>query len=343
MKLSIIVPVYNAEKYLSRCLDSIINQTFKDFELLIVNDGSTDNSKDIINEYVNNDIRVKAFHVNNGGVSKARNIGINNASGDYIAFVDSDDYIKPNMYEKLIDVLNKHNVEIVTSNLLINGKEIKNNIKPNIVYTKKRVYEEVLPLFTYDNSIGTYEFKNKIIIKELLEKNNIRFNEGFSYQEDLMFMIEMFFNANSLYYIDEVFYEYYPISFGLYSSYRENGGMKFIEAHKLINLLISEYSININKYNYENSFLYNISYYIYRTTNRVKDNKKQKQLIRDILNNETVIDSCLYLKDNATSFDKRIARAIYDKKQFMAILLIKFVYSGKASFFQEKIKRIYGN
>ena len=93
-KITVIVPVYNTEKYLRRCVDSILAQTFTDFELLLVNDGSTDGSGAICDEYAQKDSRVRVFHKENGGVSSARNIGIDNAQGDWITFIDSDDRIE---------------------------------------------------------------------------------------------------------------------------------------------------------------------------------------------------------------------------------------------------------
>jgi glycosyltransferase involved in cell wall biosynthesis len=99
--ISVIVPVYNVKTYLRKCLDSIVNQTFRDLEILIIDDGSTDGSGDICDEY-RKDVRVKVFHTNNRGLSCARNLGLDSASGDWIGFVDSDDWIEPDMYEVLI-------------------------------------------------------------------------------------------------------------------------------------------------------------------------------------------------------------------------------------------------
>ena len=97
-KISVIVPVYNTEKYLHRCVDSILAQTFTDFELLLVNDGSPDKSGEICDEYAQKDTRVRVFHKENGGVSSARNLGLENAQGKWITYVDGDDWIEPTMY-----------------------------------------------------------------------------------------------------------------------------------------------------------------------------------------------------------------------------------------------------
>ena len=101
-QISVIVPVYNAEKYLHRCIDSILAQTFSDFELLLIDDGSKDNSGRICDEYAAKDSRIRVFHKKNGGVSSARNMGLDNAKGDWITFVDSDDWVKQDYLYSMI-------------------------------------------------------------------------------------------------------------------------------------------------------------------------------------------------------------------------------------------------
>lgn len=112
VEISIIVPVYNVEEYLEGCIESILNQTFKDFELILVNDGSTDKSSEICNKYKEIDSRIKVIHKDNGGLSSARNAGLNIARGKYIGFVDSDDTIHPRMYEILYDLIKKYKADM---------------------------------------------------------------------------------------------------------------------------------------------------------------------------------------------------------------------------------------
>ena len=114
--ISVIVPVYNVEEYVEKCVLSIINQTYKNLEIILVDDGSTDNSGKICDEIAIKDNRIKVIHKKNGGLSDARNVGIDIAKGDYLGFVDSDDYIDYNMYEELFDVIKCHDVDIVYSN-----------------------------------------------------------------------------------------------------------------------------------------------------------------------------------------------------------------------------------
>ena len=112
-KVSIIVPVYNVEKYLRRCIDSILRQTLTDIEVILVDDGSFDSSGKICEEYARKDSGLRVIHQKNAGVAVARNTGLDIASGDYIAFVDSDDYIEPNMYQSMMQVANQYDCDVV--------------------------------------------------------------------------------------------------------------------------------------------------------------------------------------------------------------------------------------
>ena len=114
--ISVIIPVYNVEQYLSKCLDSVVNQTYKNLEVILVDDGSTDNSGKICDEFALKDNRIIVIHKSNGGLSSARNEGLKFAKGQYVGFVDSDDYIEIGMYEKLLEVSLKYGSDVVCSN-----------------------------------------------------------------------------------------------------------------------------------------------------------------------------------------------------------------------------------
>ncbi len=111
--ISVIVPVYNVEQYLSRCVDSILAQTYQNLEIILVDDGTKDNSDKICDDYAARDSRIKVIHKENGGLSSARNAGIDAATGEYLAFVDSDDWIEPDMYEKMLGLIEKYGVKLV--------------------------------------------------------------------------------------------------------------------------------------------------------------------------------------------------------------------------------------
>ena len=341
MKISVIVPIYNTGKYLNRCIDSILAQTFTDFELLLIDDGSTDNSGVICDEYAANDTRVKVFHKENGGVSRARNLGIDSAQGEYLSFIDSDDYIRPTMYEELIKIAGKFNVDLVCSDIEQNGKVLLNKTPSLRKIDKQEIHDTVLPYFTFNDTLGTGAYTTMLIRRSVLNENKVRFYEDFAFQEDTMFMINVYANISSMYYLPKTFYEYTTHPSGLYSAYRKGDGSNFVKARKIMLSLIEKYNIPVNIKNFNVGYLYNISWFVYRTL-RLKEKKEKKSLIKEVFTADSTKNACEYVKDNADSFDKRIAKAICSGNYRKAVWLIKFVYSGKAAKLQKFIARIRG-
>lgn len=342
MIISVIVPVYNTEKYLNRCIDSILVQTFTDFELLLIDDGSTDSSGKICDEYALKDKRVKVFHTENGGVSRARNLGIENAQGEYISFIDSDDYIRPEMYEKLVCEADKYGVDLVSSDIEQNGKVLANKTPKNRKIDRPEIHDTILPYFTQSGSVGAGAYTTMIIKHSVLKENKIRFYEDFAFQEDTMFMINVYGNISSMYYLSQTFYEYTTHPTGLYSSYRKGDGENFVKARGIMRSLIEKYNIPADILNFNVGYLYNITWFIYRTL-RLEDKKEKNSLIDGVLLAAETKDACVFLKDSADSFDKRIAKAICKGEKRKAIFLIKFVYSGKAAKLQKFISKLRGN
>lgn len=203
-ELSIIVPVYNTEKYIRQCIDSILNQEFQNFELLLIDDGSTDLSGDICDEYANKDNRIVVFHKSNGGQSSARNIGIDNAKGNYIGFVDSDDWIHKDMYAKLLKKSIETNSEIVACNIslmLKNGTFRKySGASENYQYDKISAMKEV-----FRNQNLTFSPCNKIYKKTLFD--NLRFNEKIIL-EDKDLSYQLIDKCYRVYYLHEAYYYY---------------------------------------------------------------------------------------------------------------------------------------
>ncbi len=181
-KISIIVPVYNVEMYLNRCVDSILGQTYTDFELILVNDGSPDNCGKICDEYAKQDKRVKVIHKKNGGVSSARNAGLDIASGDYLMFVDSDDCIHSQMVEILLSIKERTKCEIVECTYVSFKKEPPNMKTkyeiPEIKYYQKDSKEKIEDIAAYMHvSIWTKIYDSKIFDK-------LRFKEGIVFEDD---------------------------------------------------------------------------------------------------------------------------------------------------------------
>jgi len=181
-KVSVIVPVYNVEKYLEKCLDSLVNQTLKDIEIIVVNDGSPDKSQEIIDKYAKKYKQIKPYIKENGGLSDARNFGLKKAAGEYIAFVDSDDYVDINMYEKMYNKAIKNNLDIVVCDLNYvyeDGKKqrVSSKVKNDTTDIKK-VYINIYPCAW-----------NKIYKKDLF-KNNVEFKKGVWF-EDVDFLYKI--------------------------------------------------------------------------------------------------------------------------------------------------------
>ena len=204
--ISIIVPVYNVEKYLKRCIDSILNQTFKDFELILVNDGSTDGCKEICNQYEKLDNRIKVIHKENGGLSSARNAGLDIAKGKYIGFVDSDDYINVNMYQNLLDKLIKNKSDLVICKLVRVKDNYKETINKSKIVEKNYDNLQALQELYNINSIDFIVAWNKLYKSELLK--DIRYPVGKKYEDE--FVIHKILNkCKKVTFINKELYYYY--------------------------------------------------------------------------------------------------------------------------------------
>ena len=207
--VSIIMPVYNKEKYVRKSINSILNQSYTDFELLIINDGSTDNSLSICKEFEEKDSRIKLISVPNGGVSKARNIGLDNASAEYVTFIDSDDTIDIDFIQNLYNCITINSVDLVISGLKkINSN--RNNIEEKVPnYRGIKNIEEVIADFANNQkSTGLYgNCVSKIFRKELID--NIKFDENLRLAEDFDFYLKVYEVIKTIYFDDKTYYNYF--------------------------------------------------------------------------------------------------------------------------------------
>lgn len=205
-KISVIVPVYNTDKYLHKCVDSILNQTFTDFELLLINDGSKDCSGEICDEYAQKDSRVRVFHKANGGVSSARNLGLDNAIGEYILFIDGDDWIEQTMCEELYNKAVKENAEIVYS-------DFKMIFEDNEEYypTAKYSPDKIGVVKNFISSVWTC-LVIMIAKRELYLVNNLKSPTHLSYCEDFWLSVRLFHYSKKIAKINKAFYNYYRIN-----------------------------------------------------------------------------------------------------------------------------------
>lgn len=212
--ISVIVPIYNTKDYLVRCIESIINQTYKKLEVILVDDGSTDGSDEICREYSKKDDRVVFIRQENSGVVEARNNGIRNAHGKYIAFVDSDDYIELNMYENLLKKMG--NYDLISSGFIMHD-EFQNN-KRIIDRVDKKIYTaqniaELYSKFIYDfNNNILYPINpanwSKIFLHKIIDTYFEKLNKKIFYGEDTIFLYEYILRCNSVIFLDECYYHY---------------------------------------------------------------------------------------------------------------------------------------
>ena len=206
--ISVIVPVYNVEDYLEECINSILSQTYTNLEILIVNDGSTDNSLEILQKFSQKDSRISVFTTENGGLSSARNYAIDRANGKYFTFIDSDDYIEENYIEYLMESLidNEADISIVNSYHMINGKrkDIINNDGSVSIFSRREVLEK---MYSKENDfIGILQSaQGKLYKKKLF--NNIRYPLGKKY-EDAFTTYKLYLNSEKIVYTNIALYAY---------------------------------------------------------------------------------------------------------------------------------------
>lgn len=181
IKVSVIVPIYNVEKYLTKCIETIMNQTYKNIEIILVDDGSPDSSGNICDEYAKKDNRIKVIHKDNEGVSAARNSGIDIATGDYVCFVDGDDYVMDDYVEYLLKLSRTGNSDVVLSTELFSDYDLKQIKKDRIkVYTAEETTEAIL---CYKIPIGVYNklFKRSFLGKDIRFLTELKIGEGFNF------------------------------------------------------------------------------------------------------------------------------------------------------------------
>ena len=197
--ISIIVPIYNAENYLKRCIDSLVNQTYKNIEVILINDGSTDNSEKIIKEY--KDKRIKYFKNKNQGIGKTRNFGIDKSTGEYIMFCDSDDYFEINACEELIKKAEKEKLDLVICDYY---RDIDDKKQEDRIISFENTTLKKRPSLLNEVNLSPW---NKIYSSKLIKDNKIKFNEELKY-EDTPFVIESFDKAKKIGKVDKCLYNY---------------------------------------------------------------------------------------------------------------------------------------
>lgn len=329
VKVSVIVPVYNVEKYLRKCLDSVLKQTLKEIEIILINDGSTDYSGEICNEYSKKDSRIKVLHKKNEGIATARNSGLEIAIGEFIMFVDSDDWIEENMVETMYLKAKENNLDVVQAQYLRTD-----NIKSNCSINKfsNNIIEE-LKREVISGNLYTYVW-DKIYKRSFIISDKIKFREKYIF-EDWYFFMDVITKCNNYSIINDVVYNYRIRNCSLSRKCSLETVALIIQLHKDKIEYMNKWNMNLNE-NYYNCSrnilddLINIINFLFS-----EDNDYSTDLINQRLydiRNEKIIENVLdekLIKKYISYVDEKIYTYLilyyFKRKKFNVIkLLSKF-------------------
>ena len=313
--LSIIVPIYNVEQYLDRCIQSILNQTYQNLEIILVDDGATDCSGAIADSYAAKDKRIKVFHKENGGLSDARNYGLEHVTGDYILFIDSDDFIVNIMCERLITVASSNNADIVSCNYYIYRGDDDISIHTMSVQDDKRTFTGMDMLRYYLLKTEPFDLNvvwNKIFKLDLFNGvEPVRFPKG-RVQEDNFTIFRLFLNANSIVTVNEPLYYYVQRAGSIMANFTRRFMIDTIESH----MYMSDYLMNHCSSVKNELQLYLLNSYV-ELSRRVCANKCKKEC------NDLLIQYKHYVLDHTADTSHN---PMWKFKQYIKRLLVKLYY-----------------
>lgn len=324
-KFSIIVPVYNVENELSKCIDSILRQSVEDFELILVDDGSTDRSGQICNDYGKKDRRIKVIHKSNGGVSSARNLGLDIANGDYIVFVDSDDYVTEDYLKKLYNP----NVDMVLCGI----KHVQVNrenciILDNKLYGVFNINEEIINQIIESKYINTVY--SKMYHNDIIKKNNIRFMEDMVMGEDTIFIIDYMKYINNMEVKRDVIYNYIKYERATLSTFNENSTYYLERLDDYIEKnLLEYYKIQPNE-SFKKRKWGKYEWTIFQTINSENMSFiKKRSILKKVFKNKNYIELVKNI-DNYMPNDTQIVRDILSTRSTNLVMLFFFICNLKS-------------
>lgn len=330
--VSVIIPVYNSENFIERCIDSVLKQTYKNIEVILINDGSEDNSGKICESYLKKDERVRVEHQSNLGVSTARNQGIKISRGHYIQFVDSDDYIDKDMIKNLINEFDR-DTDLVMCGYRSLNIDTSTNVNKIISKTFKKKHLEkkefLNSFYKYLESMYINYIWNKLYLAEIIREHQISFNPTMSLGEDLVFNLDYLEYCQKIILIEDVLYNYVKNnSESITSVFNKN----MYTDKELMYSTIRHFLIQNDAYNENNkitvekryirSTVASINQFFHRDANYT--NKDLRKLINRVVMNNQINKSILYF--NESSFqNKLIGRLIKGKKVSVLIYYFKIV------------------
>jgi glycosyltransferase involved in cell wall biosynthesis len=322
-KVSIIIPVYNKSAYIANTLESVLHQTFSDYEVVAVNDGSTDGSLEILNEYANKDPRFHIIDIPNGGVSNARNVGMSHASGDWIQFLDGDDLIDRDYLYEAVKKAEEMKVDIVFTDFwMVSADGEKKNIK----VLEQGIADQTglckcFMKYQYINGYFGY-ISNKLFSKTLLQTSKAKFITNIKLAEDLDFYAHLYRNVKQACFISIISFYYLQTD----ENYLNNMEIDYISQLK-IQLDIREWFVQSGQYSrYKNILDKKVSDYVYYSIYYTYEEKKDVQLVYKIIISDELVMSCIW-PEAYHGFERRILQAVKGKKYMHLCILLKGRYS----------------
>lgn len=280
--ISIIIPIFNVEKYLPRCLDSVINQTYSNIEIILVDDGSTDSSGEICDEYALKDSRITVIHKENGGVSSARNMGLAKAVGEWVLFVDADDFLPDDALDYYVRVVNDEDVDMVL------GSYIECNDTGEIIYSNNEPFENKLSMLDCLKlfySTNKDEFQgyiwNRLMKLSIIRDKSIQFNESIHFKEDGLFAVQYMVNCNLPCFISsKVVYHYYIHDNSSMRVYNSTISSKYLTNLDARILCLKSIESNYDDTELINKAKYSILLFYHQVLYRIRDSRKTNWRLR---------------------------------------------------------------
>lgn len=336
--LSVIVPVYNVEQYLDRCLDSIVAQSYGNLEIILVDDGSPDGCPDKCEEWARRDNRIKVIHKKNGGLGFARNSGLEIATGEYVAFVDSDDYIEPDMYKALMAATAEHDADMVSCGF--NQQLASGDFKQFIEFDKLTVYEgdDILPLarrfiLSYWHrslNVGVWHgIYRRSLTPEFISEREYT-------PEDLIFTVTMGLRMKKYVYVNRSFYNYMYNSAGLCRSYKPDDFEKMVIGAGLLKRILEKNGIegDAERYIFTRSIFFHRYFIMFNKTMTVREKYREIKRLISLPEYQKMLSSGHFTEWNGKKMKyKKIAYDFQRKSRYMPyfvyLLFDRYLIAGK--------------
>ncbi|WP_394218344.1 glycosyltransferase family 2 protein [Halobacillus trueperi] len=339
-EISVIVPIYNVKRYLDACINSILNQTFSNIEIILVNDGSTDGSDEICDNYKNVDNRVKVVHKKNEGVSSARNRGVDESNGKYIGFIDPDDTIEENMYELLIKSIIKNNADVVLCPYIIHN-EIFNTTLISTVYEencgvvdRQGIDRDILPSILDGKYYSLLSCCNKLYKREVLM--NMPFDENRNHGEDARLNILLLKQISKLVFIKQPLYNYFIRQrSSLTQIFMENFYDYLLDNRRFGNSLCIEYGKEDSITRINNDFVKATLFHMESAGQSGLPYRKIRFILNNIMNDNDFIENLV--KYECPSFYYKILKWLSlhkNKNAFIAVVRAKENWKSRMKFVQ---------